>query len=68
MDWLDDKYDLGYLDEILGSSDGEKKVTFVFCLTGMLGMPLRLTHSLSCEGSSRCNRYVSLIKVLSRKS
>ncbi|KAL5255764.1 hypothetical protein ACHWQZ_G011104 [Mnemiopsis leidyi] len=25
VDWLDDKYDLGYLDEILGSSNDEKK-------------------------------------------
>jgi len=26
VDWLDDKYDLGVLDDILGSSDGEKQI------------------------------------------
>ena len=25
VDWLDDKYDLGYLDEILGGDDVEKQ-------------------------------------------
>ena len=29
VDWLDNKYDLGFMDEILGSSDQERKVSLI---------------------------------------
>ena len=38
VNWLDEKYDLGFMDEILGSSEKERKVTIN--LTSILNFDL----------------------------